>query len=163
MTLAKLREQHEKGATIVLVTRADYSDGFAIYVILGFYFREPGELRLHRYLWRDDATEFEFKCLGIELLREDDDDTSSAYCNLLHYMTYLYRGLIPHDFPEPSPHLCQCGAAKKREDRYCRECTKRVKAEMKNSGYLMPVPPAGSGRHKEQQEVVWETKYGVDD
>ena len=58
--------------------------------------------------------------------------------------------------------MCQVAEALKQE-RFCKECRKLKLAELKEGGYLQPVPFMGDSRSGEQRENTRETKLGVDD
>jgi predicted amidophosphoribosyltransferase len=48
------------------------------------------------------------------------------------------------------------------KDRFCRKCTKLIRSEMSESGYLQKVPVMRSYRSQDQKELTRETKYGID-
>jgi hypothetical protein len=55
-----------------------------------------------------------------------------------------------------------CGHPAISGQRFCKECRKAKLAELKESGYLRPVPQGGKYRSIEQQENTYETKHGRD-
>lgn len=48
-------------------------------------------------------------------------------------------------------------------ERFCKECRTKVIAEMKEAGYLRRMPTWGRERPTEKRELIYETKYGIDD
>lgn len=55
---------------------------------------------------------------------------------------------------------CSCPA--KEGERFCTECKKHLRKEMRDAGYLKNVPRLGSSQTQEEKENIRETKYGRD-
>jgi len=56
----------------------------------------------------------------------------------------------------------RCGGYAPGSRRFCKECEKMVRSEMKESGYLQRVPQhSGLERTQEMRENTYETKHGT--
>lgn len=59
---------------------------------------------------------------------------------------------------------CQkCGLPAADGLRFCEPCEAKIRAEMIETGYLTPEPAEDEPRPDEAQEVIAETKFGVDE